>query len=88
MGQHVIIISPDGSEAKTIYSDDLPLREIGELELERASNVVFNHLDQLWHVVGSDGVMLNQEGFERRDDAIKKEIAVLQDILDKGDGTL
>lgn len=46
---HVIRIDPDGT-AHCLWTDDLPLAELGQLEVTRASNIEFNSELQRWEV--------------------------------------
>jgi hypothetical protein len=45
----VIDFAPDGS-VRCLYSELLPLSELGQLEVSRASNVEFNAQSQEWEV--------------------------------------
>jgi len=75
----LIIIHPDGTR-ESLYSDDNPLipRE-RIIHDERVSDVQFSLEDSLWHVCHpTTGDRLFQKGFERRADAIKAEIAYLE----------
>lgn len=44
-----IDITPDGT-ARCLWTESLPLADIGRLDVARASNVEFNHASQLWEV--------------------------------------
>lgn len=45
----ILLFTPDG-EARGLYSEQIDLREIGALTIERASCVEFNPDSQLWEV--------------------------------------
>ena len=49
MAQHNISFSPSGT-AHCLWTEAVPLHEIGHLELERASLVEFNEATQKWEV--------------------------------------
>ena len=46
---HTITFTADGS-AKTLWTDALPLAELGTLEVNRASTIEFNPIKQKWEV--------------------------------------
>ena len=46
---HTIVFSPEGT-ARCLWTDDLPLAELGRLEVGRASTVEFNDGAQKWEV--------------------------------------
>ena len=45
--EHVITFAPDGT-ARSLWTEALPLRELGQLEIQRASTVEFNAATQQW----------------------------------------
>jgi len=46
---HTITFKPDGT-ARTLWTDSLPLRELGTLSIRRASWIDFNEHTQEWEV--------------------------------------
>lgn len=75
----VIKIHPNGN-VTTLYADSKRslLDDLGKLSIERASNVEFK--DNLW-VVTRQGKSLIDKGFPLREDAIRAEIAFLEETL-------
>jgi hypothetical protein len=51
---HVLIFQPDGSGAG-LYTERIDLREIGALEVVRASEIEFNETTQQWEVFDYTG---------------------------------
>ena len=49
MNAHTITFAPDGT-ARCLWTDLVPLHELGWLDLQRASTVEFNSVTQLWEV--------------------------------------
>jgi hypothetical protein len=49
-----ISFNPDGT-AQCLWTDALPLHELGRLEITRASNIEFNNADQKWEVIDRKG---------------------------------
>lgn len=45
----VISVASDGT-ARCLWTEDLPLAELGELSVQRASHVEFNDASQQWEV--------------------------------------
>ena len=41
-----------------LYTEAIPLQQIGQLELRRATNIEFNHQEQKWEVVDLDSKVL------------------------------
>jgi hypothetical protein len=84
--EHTIKILPNG-EAIALYDDDSFLRDLGEIEVRRASRVEFDQALQMWKV------QLNHQGTDkwdtialkpRRSDAIAYEIWFLNMMLEEG----
>lgn len=46
----VIDIGP-GGQARCLYTDALPLSEIGSMEVRRASSIEYNNRTRMWEVV-------------------------------------
>ena len=46
---HVIIFTPDGT-TRCLWTETVPLHEIGRLDIQRASTVEFNGGKQTWEV--------------------------------------
>jgi hypothetical protein len=70
----------DGT-VQMLYADDHPLIQGAIIQIERASNVVFNASKQEWMVLRTDNTPLLPQGFKRRADAIQAEIAALESTL-------
>jgi hypothetical protein len=49
MNTHTISFAPDGI-ARCLWTEVLPLHELGRLEIQRASTVEFNVAEQTWEV--------------------------------------
>jgi uncharacterized protein (DUF1919 family) len=49
-----ISFKPDGT-AHCLWTEALPLHELGRLEIHRASNIEFNNADQKWEVKDRKG---------------------------------
>jgi len=49
MNAHAITFAPDGT-ARCLWTDLVPLHELGWLDVQRASTVEFNSVTQLWEV--------------------------------------
>lgn len=79
MKEKVIVVQANG-DLLTVYSDDIPLGEIGKSEMNRASNVIFNEDDQLWYMISPEGERIGK-GYRKRSDCIEAEIAYLNNIL-------
>ena len=47
--KHVITIAPDGT-ARCLWTEAIPLQELGRLEVQRASTLEFNPANQRWEV--------------------------------------
>lgn len=44
-----IIFKPDGS-AQCLYTEVIPLKEIGKIKVDRASNVEYDAANEIWEV--------------------------------------
>ncbi len=49
-----ISFKPDGT-AQCLWTEALPLHELGRLEIHRATNIEFNNADQKWEVIDRKG---------------------------------
>ena len=49
MKSHTIIFTPDGT-IRCLWTEALPLAELGRLEVQRAGSVEFNTVTQHWEV--------------------------------------
>jgi len=49
-----ISFQPDGT-AQCLWTETLPLHEIGKLQITRASNIEFNNSTQHWEVIDRKG---------------------------------
>ena len=49
-----ISFKPNGT-AQCLWTEALPLHEIGRLQVTRASNIEFNNADQKWEVIDRKG---------------------------------
>ena len=54
MNQHIITFDANGS-AHCLWTEAVPLHELGRLEIQRASNVEFNNGSQKWEVRDRNG---------------------------------
>ena len=54
MTTHTITFAPDGT-ARCLWTEAVPLHELGRLEIQRASQIEFNHADQKWEVIDRKG---------------------------------
>ena len=50
----VITFSPDGT-ARCLWTEAVPLHELGRLEIHRATNIEFNNATQRWEVKDRKG---------------------------------
>ena len=83
MSEKTIKITADG-DVIALYEDDSPLRELGKIEVTRASKVEFNSETQMWVVKIMDAGMkewVPVKAFPRRADAITHEIWYLNEAL-------
>lgn len=54
MNESVITFDTDGT-AQCLWTEAVPLHEIGKLEITRASNIEFNNTSQQWEVIDRKG---------------------------------
>lgn len=80
MSELVLVIDPDGT-VRSLYTDKIPLRELGKLTVDRASQIEFDHATQTWYVEFPDGRRLTN--FASRDEAIACEVSHLNEELTK-----
>ena len=48
--KHTITFAPDGT-ALCLWTEAVPLHELGRLEVQRATNIEFNNTTQHWEVI-------------------------------------
>ncbi len=51
---HVITFAPDGT-ARCLWTEAVPLHELGRLDVQRASSIEFNNTTQQWEVSDRKG---------------------------------
>ncbi len=51
---HVITFTPDGT-AHCLWTEAVPLHELGRLQIHRATNIEFNNATQQWEVIDGEG---------------------------------
>ena len=54
---HTIAFNPDGT-AHCLWTEAVPLQELGQLEITRATNIEFNNGQQQWEVRDPAGALL------------------------------
>jgi len=90
--EYTVKITPEG-DIYFLYNDDSPLRQIGDMQLKRASNVVWDEKCQGWKVKTLLPVPDTQDHtvdfninqtFHQRSEAIDYEIKFLNEILAAG----
>jgi hypothetical protein len=54
MNIHTIAFNPNGT-ARCLWTDAIPLHELGRLEITRASHIEFNNATQQWEVIDRKG---------------------------------
>ncbi len=54
MNTHTIQFNPDGT-ALCLWTEAIPLHELGRLEITRATNIEFNNATQQWEVKDRKG---------------------------------
>lgn len=75
---HKIVIRQ--GQLSTLYTDKLPLHQLGRLEVTRASNVEYDNVRGGWTVELADGTMLDG-CWARREDALAAEVEVVNSRL-------
>jgi len=90
-GKEITIrISKEG-EIFFMYDDESMLRDFGQLQIRRASNIRWDEVDQKWRiwVVKPDGTEQRTEYvFTERKDAIQAEIDLLDKMLVSSESTV
>lgn len=74
----VLIVDADGN-VKALWNDQLPLRELGDIRVERASDVELNPETLEWEARTPAGELLAHD--PSRGDAIRGEITALQERM-------
>ena len=73
-----IIVEQDGS-VRAVYSDIIKNMNLGKLEVQRASNVEFNGINQLWEATLPGGELIASG--PSRDQVIKDEVKYIEQRL-------
>jgi len=73
----VVRVSADGNNVTGLYSDQIEYGAIGELGIERASDVRYNHATQKWEVYIRMTKEVLPETFTKRSMALAHEVAYL-----------
>jgi len=74
-----------GGEAFFLYSDGHPAMGVGDVDLVRASNVLWHSPKQRWVIALKDGTRIgNPEGYVNRAEAIAAEVDILTKMLTDG----
>ena len=55
--RHVLTIEPDGNLA-CLYTEAIPLEQIGALTVNRLTEIEFNNVSHLWEIKDMDGKVL------------------------------
>jgi hypothetical protein len=80
----VIQFAPDGT-GSAVYTDALPLSDIGQLRMQRASTVEFNEASQEWEVRLASAPEVVAYTGPSREGCIAWEVAKLnRDLLGRG----
>lgn len=77
--KYKVRIAKDGKTVTGLYSDKLPYSKLGTQQVNRASDVSFNEALQKWEIFIIAENRTLPDKFDKRDDAIKHEIAYLQE---------
>jgi len=73
-----ITISKDGRELRGLYDDQFDWQDLGELHIERATDIVFNKKRQVWVIqILDEGRRELDAGYAKRRDAILAEVEYL-----------
>jgi hypothetical protein len=76
-----LFLRPDGT-IEGLYSDTIPLRKLGKLNVSRATYVEFDCSDQKWVVTLPDGTELYRH--QSRDTALELERNYCDSLLTEG----
>ena len=60
MSEHVITFAPDGT-GRCLWTEAVPLHELGRLEIRRATNIEFNNTTQQWEIRDSENQLLHTD---------------------------
>lgn len=77
----MLCVRPDGS-IEGLYSDEMRLDEVGDIEVRRASNVEFDAASGEWVAETPDGQVIGRARL--RSECIRKEVEFLQAALRAG----
>jgi hypothetical protein len=89
MKEFIVKITPTG-DIYFLYNDNNPLRDLGKMELQRASNVEWDVEEQAWVVwineTGPDAPKRKRliHNFRYREQAIAAEVRILNERLENG----
>lgn len=73
-----ITIAPDGKELTGLYTDNLNWNAMGDVSIERATDVRYNNEHKMWMVhILDEGSRILDSGHRYRADAIGAETAYL-----------
>lgn len=75
-----LLIKSNG-DIQCLYMDDIDLRKLGELKVERASNVEFDTTKRTWSVRLVESGEIIGEDFIKRTDALAFEVDYLNKTL-------
>ncbi len=84
MNEQTVKITPDG-DVYFLYDDKSPLRDLGKLDVRRASEVFWAESDQRWKVAVffPDGSRVSlTKSYVNRADAIQAEITALSTMVE------
>jgi len=80
-----ILITKDGQTVTGLHDDNFPFSTLGDLEINRATDVRFDNQEKLWFVHDpKTGERIIPQGFVSRKLAILAEVIFLEKILEKG----
>lgn len=84
MKEIVVKVKPGGN-AYFIYSDGLPFKGTGKMDLVRASNVLWDADKQRWVIVMPNGTQIGRSaGYDERMQAIAEEVQLLSKMISEG----